>query len=352
MTTRPRTSLRLFASAAVLAVSGVALVGGTASADPVGAPSPRPLVGVGSDTTDPVMNGLADAITVNGAKVLGSYDALGGDFNPRGSASAACSYTGNLSGTANGAGIRANGSGAGRSRLLESLTPGDPKSGCLDFSRSSSLNRAAAPVNLTYVPFALDGVSYAVRGDSTIPRDLSQATLKAIYACAPETRSAYEPLIPQAGSGTRSFWLSFVGLTEATIPSCVKDTYLDPADAKEKSVQEHSGRGLVSKKNIVPFSSAQWSAQSVGTIADVRFGAVLGGIDGIPAISVNAGAVNTRKVYNVLPTGRLSGAGQNDLLLQQVFKGTTSEICKQSAVIGRFGLSPIADCGATTLTTQ
>src|SRR5262249_36341334 len=131
-----------------------------------------------------------------------------------------CHYNPNT-GT-NGPGIRANGSGAGRLRLLESLTAGDPRNGCLDFFRSSVVldpNPQGPP--LTYYPFALDGMTYAVRSDSIINKKLSLASLKLIYQCDPSTTANFLPLLPQPGSGTRAFWLATLGLSEATKGACV-----------------------------------------------------------------------------------------------------------------------------------
>ena len=48
-----------------------------AQADPTGSPQYRQLAGMGSDTTQTLMNALADVVTVNGEKVVGSYDAIG-----------------------------------------------------------------------------------------------------------------------------------------------------------------------------------------------------------------------------------------------------------------------------------
>src|SRR5215470_7282851 len=67
----------------VVAAIGVAglltgtVCGSVASADPSGTPTYRQLAGVGSDTTQGVMNGLSQVVTINGVKVLGSYDAVG-----------------------------------------------------------------------------------------------------------------------------------------------------------------------------------------------------------------------------------------------------------------------------------
>ncbi|MFE1441513.1 hypothetical protein [Streptomyces sp. NPDC058739] len=211
--------------AAVAAVGLAGLVTGTlsvsqASADPSGPPQYRQLAGVGSDTTQDVMNGLANAITIGGQKVIGSYDATG-------SASITTKATGCTL-------ARPNGSGAGRTALVNSLGAGN---GCLDFSRSSSLNLATTANGLTYVPFAVDAATYAITPSSVVPRKLTQADLTAIYHCDPNyvgTGPNYDvtPLLPQAGSGTRGFWMGQVGITEADMTAnnfpCVKNTENGP----------------------------------------------------------------------------------------------------------------------------
>lgn len=348
-----RKTFSLLAATALLTVPALTLSTTSASADPVGPPTPRSLVGVGSDTTDPVMNGLADAILVDGLKVLGSFDARGGAFQSRPPVAPAttCDYASNEPTGANGAGIRANGSGAGRSRFLETLTVGNERFGCLDFFRSSALNLAAAPVSLTYVPFAVDGLTYAVRSDGVISKQLTRDDLIAIYTCDPDTTDLYAPLLPQSGSGTRGSWLTFLGLSETTFGDCVEDTVVDPGTGATVSVQEHDGRALFDKKAIVPFSSAQWASQSVGTIEDRRGSAVLGGIGGAPALAVNAGSEGTRLVYNGIATSRVGGTSAADQLLNDVFVGSDSAICDAVDVIGNFGLAPAENCGSTSLVT-
>ena len=360
----PRRGVVALATAA-LTIPAVLMAGGAAFADPSGAPTYRKLVGVGSDTTEEVMNSLADAIIVDpdGAgpegtqKVLGSFNATGGAFEAKDPAAlpagaTTCSYAAyNPAGSGNnGPGVRASGSSAGRSRLLESLTPTDPRVGCLDFARSSSLNQAAATPNLTYIPFALDGLTYAVRADSSISRTLSLASLKTIYQCG--AGSAFIPTLPQAGSGTRSSWLSLLGLTEATKGACVVDTYVDPADGLTKSVQEHDGRALVDPKMLVAYSAAQYSAQSVGSVTDKRGRAVLGGIGGVPSQGPNSGGAGARLMYNIVPTSRVNSSDPADALLKQVFVGPNAEVCKQPAVIAKNGFGPITNCGDTSKTTS
>lgn len=369
MTLFSRRGVAVLATAA-FTIPAVLMAGGTAFADPTGTPAFRKLVGVGSDTTEEVMNALSEAIVVDpdGAgpeaaqKVLGSYNSTGGAFDAKDPAAlpagaTSCNYAAfTPSPNNNGPGVRANGSSAGRARLLESLnvaagtSAGDPRQRCLDFARSSSLNQNAATVNLTYIPFALDGLTYAVRGDSSISRQLTLADLKTIYQCG--AGAAFLPLLPQAGSGTRSSWLSLIGLTEATVGGCVKDVYTDPADGIIKTVQEHDGRALVDKKMIVAYSAAQYSAQAVGAIEDRRGRAVLGGINGIPSQGPNPGGAGARLMYNVVPTARVTSSDPADALLKQVFVGPNAEVCKQPQVIARSGFGPITNCGDTSKTTN
>lgn len=305
---------------------------GQAVADPAGPPPYRQLSGVGSDTTQGVMNGLANAITINGTKVIGSYDAVG----------SAQITTKDPATTPGCAMNRPNGSNAGRTALLNSL---QANNGCLDFARSSSLNLGAANPGLTYVPFAVDAVTYAITPTSTVPRKLSLTDLKAIYHCDPNyvgsaPNFSLNVYLPQAGSGTRSFWESTMGITDADVVAgvypCIKDT---KAGAP---VEEHDGR-VLDDKSVVPFSIAQYNAQSSQTIADLRGRAILGTVDNIAPTTLNSNFGVKRDVYNVIPTGKLGTAPYST-----VFVGPNSLICQQQAVINTYGFATNANCGDTS----
>lgn len=322
--------MKLLKTLAVTGIAGLAasaVLGSSAFAEPT--PSgPRALAGVGSDTTQDVLNALSEVVVAgDGTKLIASYDATGGGTVTTKSA-AGCTFA------------RPNGSGAGRTALLKSLNPSDPTFGCLDFARSSSLNLAPTDVSLTYVPFAVDAVSYAVTSSSSIPKDLTKARLAAIYRC--EDPAVPAPLLPQAGSGTRAFWLAQMGLTETTKGACV-------VDAKAGvPVQENSGAPITGATDIVPFSVAGYLAQSNGAANDTRGTAVLGSVDGVTPTTGSPAVLNPafgikRSVYNVIPTAKTGTAPTSD-----VFVGSGSKVCQQTAVIQRlgFGLSP--QCGATT----
>ncbi|MFJ3903011.1 hypothetical protein [Streptomyces sp. NPDC090025] len=323
--------------AAVAAVGLAGLLTGTlcatqAVADPSGPPPYRQLAGVGSDTTQDVMNGLSNVVTINGQKVIGSYDATG-----------SANITTKDPATTPGCTIqRPNGSGAGRTALLNSL---QANNNCLDFARSSSLSLGAANPGLTYVPFAVDGVSYAITPTSTVPRKLSLADLKAIYHCDPNyvgsgPNFGLTVYLPQAGSGTRSFWESQMGITEADVVGgvypCIKDV------KGGTPVQEHDGR-VLDDKSIVPFSIAQYNAQSSQTIADLRGRALLGTVDGNAPTVLNTGFGVKRDVYNVIPTSKLNTAPWSN-----VFVGPNALICQQQSVINTYGFAANQNCGDTS----
>ncbi|MGW1884820.1 substrate-binding domain-containing protein [Streptomyces sp. NPDC001970] len=303
-----------------------------AVADPSGPPPYRQLSGVGSDTTQDVMNGLANAITIGGQKVIGSYDATG-----------SAQITTKNPATTPGCTInRPNGSGAGRTALLNSL---QANNGCLDFSRSSSLSLGAANPGLTYVPFAVDAVSYAITPTSAVPRKLTLNDLKAIYHCDANyvgqgPNYSLTVYLPQAGSGTRSFWQSTMGITEADV---VAGVYPCIKDAKGGApVQEHDGR-VLDDKSIVPFSIAQYNSQASQTIADLRGLAILGTIDGFAPNTLNSNFGVKRDVYNVIPTSKIGTAPWST-----VFVGSNSLVCQQQGVINTYGFATNANCGDTS----
>ncbi|GAA2525088.1 hypothetical protein [Rarobacter incanus] len=338
------------------------------------------LVGLGSDTTQDVMNGLSGAI---GQNLIGSYDATG-------------SSTTVVTRSGGSAIPRANGSGAGVKLLLTAIgqtgsqtisTSSDSKSvttadvsGKVDFARSSSgagANADDAGV-LTYIPFGLDAVTVATSPTSVIPTDLTSKEIVSIYkgeidrveykgdeskllakgAAVDEgfTAVTITPLIPQAGSGTRSYWLGQLGISEAELTKYpIKDK-----DLAGKAVQEHKGAALVAgdaelqKATLVPFSVAQWIAQANAKVTDHRDGAVLHSVDGKDPLASSAAPYSlnegykgyVRLVYNVVPTVL---ADDPTSQIAKTFVGTDSLVCKQKDVIKAYGFGLIEnDCGATT----
>ncbi len=321
--------------AAVLVAAGalVAVASSTASADPTGTPTFRPLAGVGSDTTQDVMNGLSNVVLVNGQKAIASYNATG----------SATVTTKDPASTPGCTINRPNGSGAGRTALLASL---GANNGCLDFSRSSSLNTSASSPSLTYVPFAVDAVSYAITASSSVPKTLGLADLKAIYTCDPAyvgTGPNYtiKPILPQSGSGTRSFWETTMGITDTDVNNKVYPCIVN-GTKNGQLIEEHTGT-VLDDSSLVPFSVAQFTAQTNDVAPDRRGRAQLGVIDGTYAQLLNSNFAVKRDVYNVIPTAKIGTAPWSS-----VFVGANSAICQNGATITKYGFGLNANCGDTS----
>jgi ABC-type phosphate transport system substrate-binding protein len=305
-----------------------------ASADPSGAPQYRALAGAGSDTTQDVMNGLADAVTDGtGAKVIGSYDAFG----------SATIVTKDPAASPNCDIPRPAGSGAGVNALVNAL---QNNTGCLQFARSSSNSSAGFPgKNLTYIPFATDAVTYAVRSDSTISKKLTLAQLTKVFNC--EGGANYKPMLPQFSSGTRSFFLSKLGFTDAAnFTQLPGHTCIGEKDSTDQPLQENNGLLLTDPKQIAPYSIAQYIAQTTGIVQDVHGKTVLAQLDGISATILNTSSTMSRSVFNVVPTGQLANEPY-----KSVFAGPDSAICTKQDVIKKYGFGPNAKCGDLTIQT-
>ena len=347
-----------FGVVATLAIAGMAFGAVAASADPTPAGF-KTLNGVGSDTIQDVMNGIA-TVTPN----MGSYDAVG---------SATIQTT-----AAGSAFNRPNGSGSGQQALSASSDPtgahlwgGVNIVGQVDFARSSSGPDATiAGTDLTFIPFAKDAVTFAVNSASDFPRDIAVGslsqdslavapfTLRNIYRCAVTTfnnsagdQVLISPLLPQSGSGTRKFFLSTIGLTETQVAGCATST------VGGVSVEEHNGLAVTGPGAIVPFSVAQYLSQSnhtalptgvierrgvidLGRIGSVSPFSLVNGVD-----MLNTSFPVTRSVYNVVQTSRLT-----DPAIAAAFVGSTSSVCSNAALISKYGFAPLtgAACGTTT----
>lgn len=371
---KPKSFSRTVAVCAVVAGLTLAAAGPVA-ADP--ASPPTTVAGSGSDTTQDVLDAIAKNI---GEPLAGSWNATGSSLiTPKGTGACA-----NVS--------RPNGSGAGVAALRRSLSgtsiPGTsptqfypttsatyagtnpvPLGGlCFDFARSSSGPGSAANTAglLQYVPFGLDGVTVAV-GPATGPDataikgSFDLAELQALYSQGtPQVGSdgvTYDPnpadgttgtpihlKVPQAGSGTRSFFAAAVGINPTALPAWVSDTYTPTAGGAGGPVQEHDGTAVQADQNaLVPYSTAQWIAQATGH-NDRRHGARLQAVDGVPPIDAN-GKLNKafaasllREVYNVIPYAAVNSPGTN---LHNIFVSTSPfsplRLCNKTALITDYG---------------
>lgn len=309
----------------------LALTVGSAMADPNGAPTFRQLVGVGSDTTQGVLNGLSDVILNGGTKIIGSYDA-GGSATITTKDPAVNPNCQNIP--------RPSGSGAGVNALIADTQ------GCIQFARSSANDSAShAGANLTYIPFAVDAVSYAIRSDSSISKKLTVAQLTTVYNCA--AGANFKPLLPQFGSGTRKFFLQQLGFTDAAnFTSQAGHTCIVQVDASNNPLLENTGTLLTDPKHIAPYSIAQYLSQVNGVVPDVHGTTILGSINSLSPAVLNNDSVMSRDVYNVVRNSQLGVAPTST-----TFVGPTSAVCSNTATIKRFGFATNPNCGATTIQT-
>lgn len=324
------------------AALGMGLFGAPAQADPASGEY-RQLVATGSDTTQDVLNGIGSVVE---DPDLSPDDQLIASYNATGSAQiqtrpddwpAACTFD------------RPNGSSAGITRLLQDIDAGG---NCVDFARSSRGPNTAGS-DLTFVPFALDAVAPAVRNDSPLAaHEFTQAELEGVYQCeiteiegVPVT-----PLIPQPNSGTRDFWSDTVGIDSDNPPACVSDVNGDG-----QLVQEHDGRSLTRASDLMPYSIAQYIAQTNSAdtgVVDRRGQSQLqavGGQDPVVGGEMNAAFPVNRDVYNVFQTSRLT---ETDI--DRVFTGADAELCTGGSAAAEqralFGFAASPNCGNTTLT--
>ncbi|MBB5790561.1 hypothetical protein [Jiangella mangrovi] len=334
--------------AALLAIGAFA---GPAQADP---PPSGALAIAGSDTTQDVVNGLAG---ISGGLLESWHASVGGVTHDL-----IAPKSGTFTVT------RPNGSSEGRDALRRSLgtNVATPWAGAnsvpvgsdvFDAARSSSGPGSNQNNNgqLVYIPFALDAVTTATGPTSTLP-SFTLAQLQTMYSTGAGVTvggTTYTPdsnitlLIPQAGSGTRQFWADTMGINATTPPAWVHDTL------GGVSVQEHDGTVLQTNPTaIVPFSIAQWIAQTNGVAPDRLHGAELGTINGVqPTVEnpeteqqvLNPAFPVTREVYNIVSHAQATGG---DALIMATFVGSSSTACNVST-IELFGFASIGSrCGS------
>ena len=288
--------------------------------------------------------------------------------------------------------------------------------GAVQFARSSS-GPGAGDTNaagvLAYVPFAKDAMTVAVSPTTKIPAltfgsatvntavggvtGKVESTLYALYNCkvtqviVPSSGSSFlanddyeeqagdvatpvNVYIPQAGSGTRQFWIARFNVTEANITagaanaSCLSDT-INGGVNDGVGVQEHSGLAVGSDNYAVtPHSIPTYVAQNNGVpgVTSRISGAVLHPIGGIAAttgtgtskamnptyLTSSKTSMLGRLMYNIVPSRVLDDP---DSLENEVFAGRTSRLCAASSTITTYGYglltatSGSSSCGFTGL---
>ncbi|CAM3419558.1 Ig-like domain repeat protein [Nocardioides dubius] len=294
-------SARRYVAGLAVAAAAVATLASTpaANADPAFTPKADDVVGVGSDTSQFALAYLANGHTVEGQAVAGynegrtsarlaSFDATGGGTVVLQEGSAAIA--------------RPNGSGAGKGLLY-----GAGNNNQVDYARSSSaLNAAEVSGGLFAFPFALDVLEMATAKTTNAPVTLTEQQILKIYtgeitnwSQVGGTAGTIVPMIPQSGSGTRSFFESELkrinGGSAATLALSVQE------------VQEHDDTQIKANANaIAPFSAGR---------------AALGGTVRL----VDGGFSAKRALYNVVRQADLENAS-----IKAIFS-STGFVCSDAA---------------------
>ncbi|MFG6402523.1 hypothetical protein [Microbacterium sp. P04] len=324
----------------------------------------------GSDTIEAVYNGLTNGYTVGGVArgpfqgTVGSWDAFGSP-DP---------ITPKSGGQAVG---RPHGSGDGVKALSAAWNPAkdvftqvvggvttnyDLKNGVatgvdsvndgvreFDFARSSS--KPGTPVvsgsandKLTFVPFARDAVTPVIQDPAggvnySSVAGLTIDELNAIFGDGASdsgriTNSAgkvyfsgleLKPVLPQASSGTRTFFLGAIGVTT-------------PASWVTQGVAENDASALTVEGQIAPFSSAQWIAQKNG-VGTSTFGGTNGAT--LRLVSFNNGT-----------TTALAATGTTTLAPNPVVYGSATGIVTAATPLARdtYTVVPTANYTGTLAT--
>lgn len=235
---------RALAAASLAALGSAGIFAGLATTTSVADADPKQqtaLVGVGSDTTQELMNALAgeNAGTLytpirssadSGRRQIQSFDALnpdaGGDQCITPLIKSATIYRPNGSGSGSKALSRAiDGATTWGNGQTACASTGKSVSGLIDFGRSSSSGSGTGTA-LTYVPFARDALSaaYYFLGTGTPVTSFTKAELASIYTSnadytdivrGAQTTRVYMCDI-QSGSGTGGVWATTLGYTRET----------------------------------------------------------------------------------------------------------------------------------------
>ena len=295
----------------------------TSEFDPGFEPGATDLVGVGSDTIEIVMHNVANAYNANSTlssngRIASFAAAPAGEIVPRTGVTAI---------------TRPNGSGSGKDMLH-----GAKNNTTIDFARSSSsLNATENSDGLKQFAFAVDGLKLAVSNTvaTHAPTTITPADMVAIYKGTYKTwgqipgydgtapNATIKPFVPQAGSGTLSFFQTQLqaanGGAAVTLAGTVGES------------QEHDPAKIQSDPDaIAPFSTAR--------------------AKGATSVKLVSGFSARRAVYNVVRGSDLTvtTAGTKGAKLLDVF-GPSGYLCSPAAktVIEAAGFDQLA-----TSTTQ
>ncbi|HXA41284.1 MAG TPA: substrate-binding domain-containing protein [Candidatus Solibacter sp.] len=253
------------------------------------------------------------------------------------------------------------GSSTGIAQLCSQGTAGTAN---IDYARSSRGKKSSDCTGLHFVAYARDGIAVESFNDGTAASGifglnnpdtlcpantwcLTQTQLKAIYGSCTITNwsqvggqnQVIQIFTPQSGSGTRSQFETFLGITDSSV--CITT---DGQPASQANVPENQNTGIENtgfqKTFIFPFSFAIFKTEINNTAVP---GYLLASIDGVTAspatIGCEAGPPTctafpySRYVYNVFcstNTAGTCGAGASHMVTTKTadYVGEEGWICK------------------------
>jgi ABC-type phosphate transport system substrate-binding protein len=299
--------------------------------------------------------------------------------------------------------LRPNGSGAGIGALTTYGSTSYTFKGkkhvvpCIDFARSSRPRSSKDPAfgkgGVAFVTLAGDAVTYATTKGSNAPNNLSKAQLAEIFGCnVPKTTlfaantwgallgphakhptQKIDPILPQAGSGTLSFWATTaLGLASTNEPACGKAANLAVAHQPEEN--EGTSRlflagGKPDPNVIYPYSIGAFLSQLQNsgrcgrkpTRTQNQFGCNQVGVLNLNGISGTKPAVGTKGhlVTNPAWLGTpfhrflfdvVNWAATTDHIpgYLEKYLGRAGYFCKQPKVLKAYGFEPTPACGAVS----
>lgn len=336
-------------SAVAAAVLGATVASnGAALADPPAGTTPAAtdIVSAGSDTIQAFDNGLSTAYNATSpASKYYSWDATpAGNITPK---TGATTIT------------RPNGSGSGISTLNGTT------SATLDIARSSRGPNSGSSADW-FIPFAQDAVGWSAYTGGNAPSNLTSSDLTGIYNCSITNWSQItdvagytgpnaniDVFVPQASSGTRSFFLAAIGVT-------APQTCWNAATPEENEGTDAAFVGDVNA--IYPYSLSHYVGQVYdGKGSGTDEPGVLDAnrsIDGVNQIDTvnkvwnsNLSLTYTREVYHVVRQSDWANATEGPRLKALLDRSSNSGwLCTNGAsLITSYGFQSLGNaCGTLT----
>jgi ABC-type phosphate transport system substrate-binding protein len=382
------TGLTTVAAAAAMVAGTVTTASAVmaAPADPTKAPAPYDIVGVGSSTTQFVMDAIAagyDAGVKTPAAAhpdVFSFDAWKPGTDPNSvtkiSPKIGCASI-----------VRPATSGSGLKALegTQVIKVGKASFPCINYARSSGARKPTDPKKaaggVVFVAFAKDAISWATRsaihGGSDAPASLTLAQLKGIFGCTltnwKQVGGKSAPIkayLPHSGSGTLNTFLKIIGNTTGNPASCVSQAVgtvgIEENEGVNKVYNSPNAIGIFSVGAFISqkYHSALCDKKPVGP--QNKFGCnetgylTVGKIAGIsplttakvPVINPKFPAAFYRTLYNVVD---FNASTKDDIgkLLEGMFgaKSAKGYLCTSKVAnltITDYGFIPTPLCGSTS----